>query len=232
MQFAERHPAYDRKSIPSSSLPSVDAIPRSLHAFRHSVTEMPFCLATLDLTGHWTTSHCASQCLLTHPRPFPDPPSFTSSSSSSSSPFPLDLCSCPSLPFPTIQANHPCAPDMDAQERMSARHGNQAGDPVKGAKAMYELAIMKDPPLRCVIGTDAVSIHPFLPIPFHFPPPVRKTRAVSNTLTTLLTPYLINIHIVRRDNEQDRKIRAELQEIRNTKQLDRCRRLCEQSIIS
>lgn len=80
---------------------------------------------------------------------------------------------------------------MDAQERMSARHGNQAGDPVKGAKAMYELAIMKDPPLRCVIGTDAVSIHPFLPIPFQFPPPVRKTRAVSNTLTTLLTPYLI-----------------------------------------
>lgn len=48
--------------------------------------------------------------------------------------------------------------DMNAMERMAARHGNQAGDPVKGAKAMYELASMKDPPLRCVIGSDAVSI--------------------------------------------------------------------------
>merc|ERR1712230_307353 len=52
---------------------------------------------------------------------------------------------------------HPAYDHMDAQERMSARHGNQAGDPVKGAKAMYELAIMKDPPLRCVIGTDAYA---------------------------------------------------------------------------
>ncbi len=38
---------------------------------------------------------------------------------------------------------------------MGARHGSQAGDPIKGAKAMYELAIMKDPPLRVVIGSDA-----------------------------------------------------------------------------
>ncbi|KAK5448213.1 hypothetical protein LTS15_009238 [Exophiala xenobiotica] len=52
---------------------------------------------------------------------------------------------------------HPAYDHMDAQERMSARNGNQAGDPVKGAKAMYELAIMKDPPLRCVIGTDAYA---------------------------------------------------------------------------
>ena len=33
--------------------------------------------------------------------------------------------------------------------------GTQAGDSVKGAKAMYEIAIIKDPPLRVVIGTDA-----------------------------------------------------------------------------
>jgi len=38
---------------------------------------------------------------------------------------------------------------------MDKRHGTQAGDPPKGAKAMYEFAIMKDPPLRVVIGTDA-----------------------------------------------------------------------------
>lgn len=47
--------------------------------------------------------------------------------------------------------------DMDARERMGKRNGAQAGDPVKGAKAMYELAVMKDPPLRVVIGTDAYA---------------------------------------------------------------------------
>ena len=35
------------------------------------------------------------------------------------------------------------------------RHGNQEGDPAKGAAAMYEFAIMPDPPLRVVIGSDA-----------------------------------------------------------------------------
>lgn len=40
---------------------------------------------------------------------------------------------------------------------MGKRNGAQAGDPVKGAKAMYELAVMKDPPLRVVIGTDAYA---------------------------------------------------------------------------
>ena len=44
---------------------------------------------------------------------------------------------------------------MDPRKTMSERHGNQAGDPAKGAKAMYELAIMEDPPLRCIVGTDA-----------------------------------------------------------------------------
>lgn len=46
---------------------------------------------------------------------------------------------------------------MDARERMSARNGTQAGDPARGARAMYELAVMKDPPLRVVIGTDAYA---------------------------------------------------------------------------
>ena len=30
-------------------------------------------------------------------------------------------------------------------------------DPSKAAKAFYELAVMKDPPLRCVVGTDAYA---------------------------------------------------------------------------
>lgn len=48
-------------------------------------------------------------------------------------------------------------PDLDARERMGKRHMTQAGDPVKGARAMYELAVMETPPLRVVIGSDAYA---------------------------------------------------------------------------
>ena len=50
---------------------------------------------------------------------------------------------------------HPAYDHIDAKTAMGQRNGTQAGDPIKGAKAMYELAVMKDPPLRVVIGTDA-----------------------------------------------------------------------------
>ncbi|KAK5952191.1 hypothetical protein OHC33_006664 [Knufia fluminis] len=50
---------------------------------------------------------------------------------------------------------HPAYDHIDAKTQMEKRHGTQAGDPKKGAKAMYEFAIMDDPPLRSVIGTDA-----------------------------------------------------------------------------
>ena len=40
---------------------------------------------------------------------------------------------------------------------MTKRHGAQAGDPKKGVKVMYEFAVMKDPPLRVVVGTDAYA---------------------------------------------------------------------------
>jgi NAD(P)-dependent dehydrogenase (short-subunit alcohol dehydrogenase family) len=46
---------------------------------------------------------------------------------------------------------------LDAEKSMKARHGTQAGDPRKAAKAFYELAVMEDPPLRCVVGTDAYA---------------------------------------------------------------------------
>lgn len=52
---------------------------------------------------------------------------------------------------------HPAYDHMNAQKAMGKRHGNQAGDPVKGAKAMYKLASMKEPPLRVVIGSDAYA---------------------------------------------------------------------------
>lgn len=44
---------------------------------------------------------------------------------------------------------------MKAKEMMDKTNGTQAGDPLKGAKAMYKLATMEDPPLRAVIGSDA-----------------------------------------------------------------------------
>jgi hypothetical protein len=46
---------------------------------------------------------------------------------------------------------------LDAEKSMKARNGTQAGDPPKAAQAFYDLAVMKDPPLRCVVGTDAYA---------------------------------------------------------------------------
>ncbi|KAL8287155.1 hypothetical protein RQP46_003607 [Phenoliferia psychrophenolica] len=46
---------------------------------------------------------------------------------------------------------------LDAKKTMGARHGNQVGSPAKGAAAMYKLAIMADPPLRVVLGSDAYN---------------------------------------------------------------------------
>ena len=57
------------------------------------------------------------------------------------------------MAFP--EKRHPAYDHINAKEIMNKRHGTQAGDPVKGAKAIYELAILKDPPLRVVIGSDA-----------------------------------------------------------------------------
>lgn len=52
---------------------------------------------------------------------------------------------------------NPAYDHLDAKDRMGKRHMTQAGDPAKAAKAFYELAVMKDPPLRCIVGTDAYS---------------------------------------------------------------------------
>lgn len=52
---------------------------------------------------------------------------------------------------------NPAYDHLDAKKSMGERNGTQAGDPRKGAEAMYELAVAKDPPLRCVIGTDAYA---------------------------------------------------------------------------
>jgi len=55
------------------------------------------------------------------------------------------------------EIDHPAYDHIDAKKNMEARHGKQAGDPRKGAQAFYDLAVMKDPPLRCIVGTDAYA---------------------------------------------------------------------------
>ena len=53
------------------------------------------------------------------------------------------------------EERHPAYDHINAKEQMEQRNGKQVGDPVKAARAMYELAVMKDPPLRVVVGSDA-----------------------------------------------------------------------------
>ena len=56
------------------------------------------------------------------------------------------------------EKRHPAYDHLDAKKRAEGRHMTQAGDPIKGAKAMYELATMKEPPLRVVLGSDAYKV--------------------------------------------------------------------------
>lgn len=46
---------------------------------------------------------------------------------------------------------------IDAKKQMGERNGTQAGDPKKGAEAMWQVAKMQDPPMRLVIGSDAYT---------------------------------------------------------------------------
>ena len=53
---------------------------------------------------------------------------------------------------------HPAYEHIDARKNSELLHGNQDGDPIKGAKAMHELAIMENPPLRVVLGRAAYEM--------------------------------------------------------------------------
>lgn len=44
---------------------------------------------------------------------------------------------------------------IPSEENAKKRNGTQGGDPPKAAVAMYDLAVMSDPPLRCALGSDA-----------------------------------------------------------------------------
>lgn len=75
------------------------------------------------------------------------------------------------------EKRHPAYDHLDAKKRAEGRHMTQAGDPIKGAKAMYELATMKDPPLRVVLGSDAYKVRLSGRVGFH------------NECQVVLTPY-------------------------------------------
>ncbi len=47
---------------------------------------------------------------------------------------------------------------IDARERMGKRHGTQLGDPLKAGKAMYQLAIMENPPTKIALGSDSYQV--------------------------------------------------------------------------
>jgi hypothetical protein len=55
------------------------------------------------------------------------------------------------------EAKNPAYDHIDAKKTMGERHGAQAGDPAKAGKAFYELAVVDDPPIRCIVGSDAYS---------------------------------------------------------------------------
>ncbi|SMQ47989.1 unnamed protein product [Zymoseptoria tritici ST99CH_3D7] len=52
-------------------------------------------------------------------------------------------------------SKEPAYDHLNAEESMKKRNGSQPGDPAKGARAMWEIAAMDDPPLRVLIGSDA-----------------------------------------------------------------------------
>ncbi|KAK4703224.1 hypothetical protein P7C70_g2991, partial [Phenoliferia sp. Uapishka_3] len=60
---------------------------------------------------------------------------------------------------PSMVFGNKLSPDpydhLNARKSMGERHGHQTGEPRKAAAAMYKLAIMQDPPLRVVLGSDA-----------------------------------------------------------------------------
>lgn len=45
--------------------------------------------------------------------------------------------------------------NMSIKDAMALRNESQDGDPVKGLKAKYQLAVMKEPSLRVITGADA-----------------------------------------------------------------------------
>lgn len=56
------------------------------------------------------------------------------------------------------EEKEPAYDHIDAEANAKKRHMAQGGDPRKGAKAMYDLAVMDDPPMRCILGSEAWDV--------------------------------------------------------------------------
>ena len=56
------------------------------------------------------------------------------------------------------EVEHSAYDDVDAKKKAEGRYHAQPGDPAKAAKVFYDLAIMEEPPLRCVVGGDALAV--------------------------------------------------------------------------
>lgn len=52
---------------------------------------------------------------------------------------------------------HPAYTHFDLEASRNIMTGKEPGDTNKAAQAMYELAVMKEPPLRAVLGSDAYT---------------------------------------------------------------------------
>ncbi|OCK84290.1 hypothetical protein K432DRAFT_401256 [Lepidopterella palustris CBS 459.81] len=56
------------------------------------------------------------------------------------------------------EKKNPAYDRINAKERQGKRHMTQAGDQPKAAEVFYELAVMENLPLRCIVETDAYSV--------------------------------------------------------------------------
>ena len=116
----------------------------------------------------------------------------------------------------TFADSHLAYDELNAEKQMSSRHGTQAGDPKKGAKAMYELAIMDNPPLRVVIGSDAykdvVSLLPSSSFVI-CSCPKRLRSAVCPNFLCLGFDLKNDAHSTGLKDEQARAVRGELPQV-------------------
>ena len=49
---------------------------------------------------------------------------------------------------------HPAYDNISAEEAMAKRNGSKAGDPIEGVTARYQLAVLKEPLLKVIVGAD------------------------------------------------------------------------------
>jgi NAD(P)-dependent dehydrogenase (short-subunit alcohol dehydrogenase family) len=71
-------------------------------------------------------------------------------------PFRTDFAGA-SIQIPPAHPDYPINQVNDLRQRLKNMHGNQQGDPEKAAKIMIQITEQKDPPLRLVLGNNALE---------------------------------------------------------------------------